>query len=153
MKTFHIPSITCLLLCCLALIACSSTQVVEDTPYSEPQVSSETPQNPAVVALRAEADRQLAAGNLQLAANALERGIRIAPRDPRLRQQLAEVRLRQGDYVQAKSLARMAVVYGRGQPEVQADAWDVIGRAETEMGNLREADLAFEEARSLRDQW
>lgn len=141
-----------LLLTSLSLAACTTAPTTEDNPYSEPETATQ-PENPAVVALQQEADRQLASGNLQLAANALERGIRIAPRDARLRQQLAEVRLRQRDYPQAKSLARMAVVYGRGNADVQADAWEVIGRAETEMGNLREADLAFEEARALRDQW
>lgn len=143
-----------LLFClCLPLLACTTTPATDDRPYSEPEATTDVPDNPAVVALRAEADRQLASGNLQLAANALERGIRIAPRDARLRQLLAEVRLQQGDFVQAKSLARMAVVYGRGNESLQADAWDVIGKAETQLGNRREAELAFEEASRLRDNW
>ena len=142
-----------LLFLACSLLACTMTPATDDRPYSEPGTATDLPENPAVAALRGEADRQLASGNLQLAANALERGIRIAPRDARLRQRLAEVRLRQGNLVQAKSLARMAVVYGRDDEAVQADAWDVIGKAETQLGNRREAELAFEEADRLRDTW
>lgn len=134
--------------------ACTTVGDVDeaDRPYVDASQSAETPANPAVEALKLEAHRQLEAGNAGLAANALERAIRIAPRDAGLRQQLAAVRLQEGDPVQAKSLARMAVVYAQGDPEIQAAAWEVIGRAEVVMGNRMEADLAFDEAQRLRGQ-
>lgn len=122
-----------------------------DNPYTDTRQESGATSNPAVVTLKQEADRQLSSGNLQLAANALERAIRISPRDASLRQQLAAVRLQQGNPVQAKSLARMAVVYGQGQPAVQAAAWETIARAEAGMGNRVEAEAALENARRLRD--
>lgn len=134
----------------LALGGCAAPQAVDDRPYSEVGRDAGEPRNPAVMALQEESSRQLDAGNNDLAANALERAIRIAPRNARLRQQLAAIRLSQDDPLQAKSLARMAIVYGRGDPDVQADAWETIGRAEAELGNRMEADLAFEEALRLR---
>lgn len=136
------------------LSACTTAGDVDeaDRPYVDVSQSAETPANPAVEALKQEAQRQLDAGNAGLAANALERAIRIEPRDAALRQQLAAVRLQEGDPVQAKSLARMAVVYAQGDPDTQAAAWEVIGRAEVAMGNRMEADLAFDEAQRLREQ-
>lgn len=109
-------------------------------------------QNPAVVALVEESQRQRRAGNFGLAASALERALRIAPRDARLRIQLAGLRLEQGDPFQAKELARMGVVYAGGQPDVEADAWDVIAAAERAIGNQVEATLAAQEATRLRGQ-
>jgi Tfp pilus assembly protein PilF len=45
------------------------------------------------------------AGRLSNAAASLERALRIEPRNPRLWQELARVRLKQGQYAQAESLA------------------------------------------------
>lgn len=109
-------------------------------------------QNPAVVALIEESERQRRAGNFGHAASALERALRISPRDAGLRVQLAELRLQQGDPFQAKELARMGVVYANGQPDVEADAWDVIAAAERAIGNQVEATLAEQEAMRLRGQ-
>lgn len=114
-----------------------------------PQGDGEVP-NSAVVALQAEADRQEAAGNLPLAASALERALRITPRDPGLRIELAELRMAQGDPFQAKELGRMAVVYAGDDEDVQADAWQVIADAEHAIGNQVEAQLAEQEVARLR---
>ena len=135
-------------LLCLALGACAA-QPPRD--YSTGQ-GEQAPavQNPAVVALMAEADRQQAAGNLPLAASALERALRIEPRDAALRIRLGQLRLAQGDPFQAKELARMAVVYAGEQQGIQAEAWDLIAAAERAIGNQVEATLAAEEADRLR---
>ena len=133
---------------CLLLTACA-------TPTGEqrrPDVETTTVQNPAVVALIEESERQRRVGNFGLAASALERALRIAPRDAALRVQLAELRLEQGDPFQAKELARMGVVYASDQPGVEADAWDVIAAAERAIGNQVEATLAEQEATRLRGQ-
>lgn len=108
-------------------------------------------QNPAVVALLEEAERQRSAGNLSLAAAAVERALRISPRDPVLRIRLGWLRLEQGDPFQAKELARMGVVYAGERAAVQADAWSLIAAAERAIGNHVEASLAEQEAERLRD--
>lgn len=138
-----------LLTFCLLLTACATPSSERERPGA---TAAPDVQNPAVVALVEESARQRRAGNFGLAASALERALRITPRDASLRIQLAELRLEQGDPFQAKELARMGVVYASGQPEVEADAWDVIAAAERAIGNQVEATLAAQEATRLRGQ-
>ena len=138
-----------LLTFCLLLTACATPSGERDRPGT---TAAPPVQNPAVVALVEESERQRRAGNFGLAASALERALRISPRDAALRIQLAALRLEQGDPFQAKELARMGVVYASGQPEVEADAWDVIAAAERAIGNQVEATLAAQEATRLRGQ-
>lgn len=138
-----------LLMFCLLLAACATPTGEQRRPGTTEPVSA---QNPAVDALVEESERQRGVGNFALAASALERALRITPRDAALRVQLAELRLQQGDPFQAKELARMGVVYGHGQPGVEADAWDVIAAAERAIGNQVEATLAEQEATRLRGQ-
>jgi len=52
-----------------------------------------------------QAAEQINQGRPDLAAATLERGLRAAPKDPMLWSQLAEVRLQQKNYLQARSLA------------------------------------------------
>ncbi|MBU0961987.1 MAG: tetratricopeptide repeat protein [Proteobacteria bacterium] len=52
-----------------------------------------------------QATAQIRQGRLDLAAATLERGLRIAPKDAMLWSQLAEVKLQQHQYQQARSLA------------------------------------------------
>lgn len=134
----------------LALAACAAREPSPDYRTTGGTEQAPAYQNPAVVALLEEAERQRDAGNLNLAAAALERALRIAPRDPMLRIRLGWLRLEQGDPFQAKELARMAVVYAGEQHDLQADAWDVIAAAERAIGNQVEATLAAQEAERLR---
>jgi predicted Zn-dependent protease len=62
-------------------------------------------ENVAVAGLLDSARADAAAGRLPTAAASLERALRIEPRNPRLWQELARVRLQQGDYAQAESTA------------------------------------------------
>lgn len=142
---------TVLILLMLSLAACAGREPPRDWSTGR-DVEAPAVQNPAVVALLAEAERQQAVGNYGLAASALERALRISPRDPVLRIALGRLRLEQGDPFQAKELARMAVVYSGDQHEVQADAWDLIAAAEDAIGNPMEATLAKQEAARLRDE-
>lgn len=63
------------------------------------------PANPVVANIRQKAERLMNHGKLQAAAQTLERGLRIAPKNAALWTQLALVRLRQGRFSQALSLA------------------------------------------------
>src|SRR6185437_17099055 len=84
----------------------------------EPEAPSPSPQQPAppqaeqpkesaaIAGLVDSARADAAAGRLPNAVASLERALRIEPRNPRLWQQLAQVRLQQGDYAQAESLAQ-----------------------------------------------
>ena len=67
----------------------------------------EQPRQPESIATKfshqAEIERRQ--GDLEMAAATLERGLRLAPKDPFLWSQLAEVRLQQKNYQQARTLA------------------------------------------------
>lgn len=135
----------------LLLILVVAGCAVREAPRETQATVEPVFQNPAVIALLEEAERQQSAGRLDLASNAIERALRIDPQDPLLRVRLGWLRLEQGDPFQAKSLARMAVVYaGDARRDVQADAWDLIAEAERSIGNQVEATLAEQEAAQLR---
>ena len=62
-------------------------------------------QSSAAANFSRQATKQSQQGNYDLAASILERGLRVAPKDAMLWSQLAEVKLRQQQYQQARSLA------------------------------------------------
>src|SRR5882672_3557436 len=93
----------------LALAGCASVRQApapgpfpEPAPLPEPTAHTE---NLAIAGLLDGARTDAAAGRLANAAASLERALRIEPRNPRLWQELARVRLKQGDYAQAESTA------------------------------------------------
>ncbi len=95
----------------LALIAgCASAPGPAPEPAPEPPAEAvpEAPQrreNVAIAGLMESARADSAAGRLANAAASLERALRIEPRNPRLWQELARVRLKQGEYAQVENLA------------------------------------------------
>lgn len=75
-------------------------------PVPQEPVAKPAPQeNIAVARLMRNAEKESEAGRLANAAATLERALRIEPRNPRLWHELARVRLRQGEYAQAATLA------------------------------------------------
>ena len=80
----------------------------EDADRRRQQASAENAgvSTPAVVALRTEAETEVASGNLQTANLLLERALRIDPADASTYLQLAQLRLGNQEYGQAAALAR-----------------------------------------------
>ena len=64
------------------------------------------------------------------AVNYLERGINIAPNNPKLWNMLAAIRLEQGNYKQAKQLAKKSNVLVEGDDELRAFNRQIIDRAD-----------------------
>ena len=109
------------LLLVLTVQGCATFQSHEATPYHQrpdpPQVREKPglqgptehpfslPQDSIVKDISNQADQQMRNGELDEAAQTLERGLRIAPKDAYLWSQLAVVRLKQHRYGQAQSLA------------------------------------------------
>jgi Tfp pilus assembly protein PilF len=91
----------------VVLIAgCATVPEPAPAPAPEPPpVPAAHSENIAIAGLMENARADLAAGRLANAAAALERALRIEPRNPRLWQELARVRLKQGEYAQVESLA------------------------------------------------
>jgi hypothetical protein len=70
-----------------------------------PRQAAPQPSSPVVCDIRRQAGQLATRGELDAAAQAVERGLRIAPKDAALWSQLADIRLRQGRFAQARSLA------------------------------------------------
>ncbi|MEM7280442.1 MAG: tetratricopeptide repeat protein [Pseudomonadota bacterium] len=87
------------------------------------------PKNPAVDALQKEAQSAVLAGNYDNAAMALERAVRIEPRDPKVWLELAKVRFTQGQYAQARELAQKARRLAGVDGQIKSEAERIINRA------------------------
>lgn len=114
-------------------------------PVPKPVMSG----NPAVIALLDRAQSDIAAGHRETAGASLERGLRIEPRNAWLWQELAQLRLTQGQYAQAISLAQKSISFAGRERRLLALDWRVIGNARVAQGNSAEAEKAFKLATDL----
>ena len=141
----------------------SSSEAVPPVEVAQPQQSAEpasiAPEpeaaisgNLAVIALLDRAMTDNASGQREAAGASLERALRIEPRNPRLWQELAQLRLNQGQYAQAITLAHKANSFAGRQPRVLAENWQVIGQARVAQGDSAGAELAFKQATELAQQ-
>lgn len=93
------------------------------------------PQSPAVVALLESARSDAGSGDLRTAQNRLERALRIAPRDPEVYIQLADVQRRQGQFLQAEQVALKGISIASGQKEYLRRLWTLVAEIRSEGGN------------------
>jgi Tfp pilus assembly protein PilF len=91
-----------------------------------------------------------AAGRLGTAAAQLERALRIEPRNPRLWQELARVRLKQADYAQAESTAARSNSWAGLDHALRAENWRLIAQAREARGDAEGARAALEAAERQR---
>ncbi len=119
----------------------TSTAAAE-APVDEP--ARPASDNPVVVSLLARADDLAASGQLDRAAASVERGLRIAPKDAALWQRLARIRLQQGRYGQAESMAKKAIALARGRPGMIADNWKIVAEARRARGDEAGARRALD---------
>lgn len=101
-----------------------------------------------VLALLTTAQQQQGSGDYNGAASSLERAQRIAPREPQVLYRLAQVRLAQGDAAQSEQVARRALTYANGRPDLQAGLWNIIAQAREKQGDSAGAALARQKART-----
>jgi len=111
-----------------------------------PAPADEQPAGP-VLALLTTARQQQSGGDLNGAASSLERAQRIAPREPQVLYRLAQVRLEQGDAVQAEQLSRRALSYASGRSALQASLWEMIAQARERQGDAAGAAAARQRAK------
>ena len=113
------------------LSACAAAPGPSPAPVEQapPPPSVGPRENTAVAGLMESARTDAAAGRLPSAAAALERALRIEPRNPRLWQQLARVRLQQGDFAQAESLAARSNSYAGGDSTLRAENQRIVDEA------------------------
>jgi cytochrome c-type biogenesis protein CcmH/NrfG len=119
-------------------------------PEPEPEPERAPPsENVAVAGLMRGADADAAAGRLGKAADAIERALRIEPRNPRLWQELARVRLAQLEYAQAENLAARSNSWAGADNALRAGNWRLIARSREARGNAQGAQAALETAERL----
>jgi tetratricopeptide (TPR) repeat protein len=106
-------------------------------------------ENAAVIALVGNAQADADAGRFPNAVAALERALRLEPRNPRLWQEFARVRLKEGDYAQAESLAARSNSWAGGDNDLRAENWRLIGEARTARGDEAGARAALERAKQF----
>ena len=130
----------------------SGTQQPAEGAIIAPVPKSAMSGNLAVIALlsRAQADNE--SGQREAAGASLERALRIEPRNPWLWLELAQVRLVQGQYAQAITLARKSNSFAGRQSRVQSENWQVIGNARVAQGDTAGAEQAFKLATELAQQ-
>ncbi|TMG74863.1 MAG: tetratricopeptide repeat protein [Betaproteobacteria bacterium] len=117
------------------------------TPAPESAAHTETI---AIASLLDGARADTAAGRLANAAASLERALRIEPRNPRLWQELARVRLKQGDYAQAESTAARSNSWAGGDAPLRAENWRLTAQAREARGDAEGARAALEAAERQR---
>jgi predicted negative regulator of RcsB-dependent stress response len=127
-----------MLIITLLLGGCAALQPV--APPTQPSG------NTAVMALLNKAQSQTAAGRMDEARANLERALRIEPRNPVLWQELARIRLKQGQYRQAENLAAKSNMLAGTDRYLRAENWRIIGEARNRQGDLHGARAAFEKA-------
>ncbi|MCL7422335.1 MAG: tetratricopeptide repeat protein [Methylobacter sp.] len=108
-------------------------------PFSPPEVRTESIQplenlalvspSPAIGALVSAADRNSQAGNLESAAAALERAIRIEPRNAALFYKLAELRIKQSKPRLAEDLAKKSALLASKDTRLKRQSWLLIANA------------------------
>lgn len=108
--------------------------------------------NRAVIALLDRAQTDNESGQREAAGASLERALRIEPRNPWLWLELARVRLVQGQYAQAITLARKSNSFAGRQSRVKSESWQVIGNARVAQGDSAGAEQAFKLSAELAQQ-
>ena len=131
----------------LGVLGCSHAPPMEETAPqggdSSPSPSSAVPPgNPAVIALLGSAQSLGQAGNYEQAAAALERALRLEPRNAMLWHRLAQVRLSQGQWQNAIDLAAKSNSLAGGERNLQASNWLVIAQAKERQGDREGAQAA-----------
>lgn len=102
--------------------------------------------NNAITALVDAARIDINSGKLDTAGASFERALRIEPRNPALWQELAKLRLQQGQYQQAEGLAAKSNGWAGSNKTLRADNWRIIGQARLKRGDYQGAQAAFDKA-------
>lgn len=104
-------------------------------------------ENSAVVDLIATARADADAGRYPNAIASLERALRIESKNPKLWQEFARVRMKQGDYAQAENLAARSNSWAGADNDLRAENWRLIAEARAARGNEAGAKAALERAK------
>lgn len=127
----------------IAIGGCATTPGVPEvasTPVSE---------NTAVAALVSQARIDLGAGRRDRAAAAVERALRIEPRNAALWHELARVRLADGLYPQAEQMATKSNSFAAANKALKAANFRLMAQARAARGDSDGAQAALDKAAEL----
>ena len=150
MKSFRVVFVLAFLAGCAA----PSPQPTSTTPPQPSRPQAPAASSPgerqgdsvAVAGLLKSARADASAGRLANAAASLERGLRIEPRNPRLWQELARVRLKQREWAQAESTASRSNSWAGSDNTLRVENWRIIAESREARGDSRGARAALEAA-------
>jgi len=133
----------------------AAEQRVAYAPPPEPvmQTQATTAEQPqshtsqAVLSLQAKSEEQARSGNISGAVSTLERALRIEPKNARLWNRLAHLRLEQRQYQQAGDLAGKSNALAQNDTNLKRDNWMLIALARRNSGDQAGADRAEKQAR------
>jgi Tfp pilus assembly protein PilF len=143
-----------LALLAVLLAGCATPPPAPQQTPEQPPVAPATPPrevNIAIAGLMDSARAEAAAGNLAGAAASLERALRIEPRNPRLWHELARVRLKQGQFAQAESVAARSSSWAGEDRALRAENWRLIAETRRARGDIEGAQAALEQAGASRE--
>lgn len=156
---FFVPAWLLLLAGCASVVipppettAPSGIQQPGEAAVIAPVPKTAMSNNRAVIALLDQAQTDNESGRREAAGSLLERALRIEPRNPWLWLELAQLRLAQGQYAQAITLAGKSNSFAGRDSLVQAANWQVIGQARVALGDTAGAELAFKFSADLAQQ-
>jgi len=124
--------------------AMGSTDV--DVEAERPKTHKPKPVQPAVLALMTRAEHSRSRGELEAAAVALERALRIQPRSAELWCRLANIRLQQEKYSLAENLAKKSNSLASGLAAIMSRNWAIIQVVKHQQGNDAAAARAARKA-------
>lgn len=103
-------------------------------------------QTGAVQSLLDEANSAVKAGQLEKAATALNRAVRLEPNNASIWYDLAQIRLHQGKYEQSEQLAKKSIDFAKGNQELMNKNWRVISSSRKARGDSAGSDEAMRNA-------
>jgi len=108
------------------------------------EISSETKkqEEPVIIALLNDADKFSGQGQSAKAAAAIERALRIEPRNALLWHRLSVVRFQQQQWQQTIAMARKSIALAGDDARLKSDNWSLIAKAYDKLGNKRKANEA-----------
>jgi predicted Zn-dependent protease len=129
---------------------------VDPRPIERPQTTSPTPPQPveppsgqAVAALLDSAAGHVGSGNMDQAAGALERALRIEPDNATIWHDLGQIRLHQREFTQAESMFDKSNSLASGDRALRARNWRMIAVARRAGGDAAGAEAAEAQATVL----
>lgn len=121
----------------------------ESPVVARPLEFQEGSTNPAVTGLLQQAARQVEQEQLVQAVASLERALRIEPRNARVWNLLAQVRLRQKQFTLAESMALKSNMLAQQDLALQERNWQLIARSRIASGDPQGARKAQQQAALL----